>query len=120
MAKSSKNQMAVVARWLFLIGVLVALIVGLFGSFIGVSLTDAWVAIVLVIIGLLVGFLNVTEKESMPFLLAGTALVVINYAASGALSALSPVQEVVKGLSVLVVPATVVVALKTIFALAKD
>jgi len=112
--------MAVVARWLFVIGVLIALIVGLFGPFIGMSLTDAWVTIVLLIIGLIVGFLNVTEKESMPFLLAGTALVVINFTANGALSALAPVQEVVKGLSVLVVPAVIVVALKTIFALAKD
>jgi hypothetical protein len=120
MAKSSTKQMAVIARWLFIIGIIIAVIVGLFGSYIGITLSDAWVAIVLLIIGILVGFLNVTEKESMPFLLAGTALVIINYCSSGALGALPWAQEIVKALSVLLVPATIIVALKTVISLAKD
>jgi hypothetical protein len=120
MAKSSTNQMAMVARWLFVIGVIIAVVLGLIGSYIGVTLANPWVVIILVVIGLVVGFLNVTEKESSAFLLAAIGLVIINNMSSSSLGAIPPLQEVVKGISILAVPAAIVVALKTIFTIAKD
>ena len=54
-------------RWLFLVGLVIAILAGLFLNF-------GWVTWVLAILGLVVGFLNVTSEETRGFLLAGIAL----------------------------------------------
>ena len=59
-----------IGGWAFLIDVLLALVFAFFGRF-----ADwAWL---LVILGLIIGFLNITERETQRFLMAGTVLVII-------------------------------------------
>lgn len=62
-------------EWAFLAGVALAVIVGLFSSFLGSSLP--MVMAVLAVLGLVVGFLNVQEKEMNSFLIATIALLLV-------------------------------------------
>ena len=59
-----------IGQWGFVIGLAIAVIIGLF------NVTDNWVYLVLVVLGLLVGLMNVTSRESLGFLVAAIALMV--------------------------------------------
>lgn len=109
-------------EWSFVIGIGVAIVIGLFSS----SLTSdikGWLVLLLVVLGLIVGFLNITEKETTPFLVAAAALLITN--TSGDTLALIPtvgqyLTNIVQQIGVFVTPAAVVVAVKAIRSLAKD
>jgi len=101
--------------WAFLAGVIVAIIV----SFLGVSTTSGIWAIVLVIIGLLIGLLNVGGREMTTFLLASVSLVIVSYFGAASLLAVPYVGDILNALLVLFVPASVVVALRALFSTAK-
>ena len=109
-----------IGAWGFLVGIVLAVIIGLF------SFQGSWAYILLVLLGLMIGFLNVGDKDSMTFLLASLALVIVSGMGNNTLifiSNLSPVLEslsdVLSSLLVLFVPATVIVALKTVFSIAR-
>ena len=71
MAKKKGN---VIGGWAFLIGVVLALIIGL--GFTGTyQATATWI---LVIIGLVVGLLNIADEEASPFLMSATVLVIVS------------------------------------------
>jgi len=108
-------------EWAFLIGVLLAVIFGFFkaGQWAGV------LTLVLVIAGLVVGFLNISEKETTPFLIAAVALMATGAANLQVIDGLIPnvgtwLQNIVENIAVLVTPAAIVVALKAIRSLARD
>ena len=106
-------------EWSFIIGVVLAIMFGF--------IPEQWegmVTLLLVILGLIVGFLNISEKESTPFLVAAAALMIT--AIAGATLGLIPpqvlgnfLQNAVEKIGVFVAPAAVVVALKSIHSLAK-
>lgn len=122
MAKGSTDLLAKVGSWAFIIGVIIALIVGIFSD----VEKSAIAAAVLVVLGLIVGFLNVTGRETTPFLLAAISLVIVSDFGSKAFSAIEPVAvgDAMSGtliaLLFFVIPATIIVALKAIYALAHD
>lgn len=62
-----------VGRWAFLIGMLISVLVGLATEIPGA-------AAIIFLLGLLVGLLNVPEKESTPFLVAVIALLILGVA----------------------------------------
>ncbi len=108
-----------VGNYSFIIGVIIAIVLGVFS--LG-TLTPV-LASLLVVLGLIVGFLNVTGKETREFLLVGVVLI-IAAAMGGASATLGGVQYIGQYLSgiltqvlAFVVPATVVVALKDIWGL---
>ena len=111
MAKGSGG----IGGWAFIIGVIVAVLLGLFGG----ALNQLWMGI-LVVIGLIVGFLNVSSAESTDFLLSSVALVIVASLGSNALSSINVLSNVLNAIMALVVPATVIVALKSIYSLAKN
>ena len=109
----------------FIIGVIIAVVLGLATSQLGSA--AAWLWSLLVLLGLVVGFLNVSGKETKEFLWVAVALVVVAYAGSAQINSWSNVQfigQYLKGIfySILafVVPASVVVALKDVWMLAKS
>ena len=109
-------------EWAFIIGVLIAIAIGLFAGNLGQNL-QGWLVLLLVVLGLIVGLLNVSEKETTPFLVAAAALLITGTAGSSL--AIIPVigsylQDIVMNIAVFVTPATIVVALKAIQSLAKD
>ena len=116
-AKSSGNMMAKVGAWAFIVGVILALVSGFW------ALNPTWTS-VLIVLGLLVGFLNITGKEVNQFLFAGLVLVVMASLGGTVLSRIAVVgpalQNIFSALVVFVVPATLVVALKAIYSVAHD
>lgn len=112
MAKASLGD--VVGGWAFLIGVLLAVVVGLFPN-----VGTPGVMMVLAIVGLIVGFLNVGDKEVTPFLFSGLVLVLISSAGIGLMADIPFVSGILTALLTIFVPATVVVAVKNVLSLAK-
>ena len=110
-----------IGSYSFIIGVIIAVVLGI----VSLGAATPWLASLLVVLGLIVGFLNVTGKETQEFLLIA-AVLVIAASMGGASATIGSVQYIGKYLSgiftqvlAFVVPATVVVALKDIAALTK-
>lgn len=113
-----------IGNYSFIIGVVLAVVLGLAAPRLGSA--AAWLWSLLVVLGLVVGFLNISGKETKEFLMVTVALVIVAYAASAQINSWSNIQFVgqyLKGMfdSILafVVPASVVVALKDVWELAK-
>jgi hypothetical protein len=70
MAKEAKY-----GEWAFLAGMILSLLVGVASGFLGASLPLVYG--LLALLGLVVGFLNVNEKEVMLFLVSTIALLVV-------------------------------------------
>ena len=77
----------------------------------------------LVVLGLIVGLLNVTERETTPFLVAAAALMLTGLSGD-TLSNIPKIGSYLSGIvvqiAVFVTPAAIVVALKAIQSLAKE
>ncbi len=101
--------------WAFLIGLVIAVIVG-FGF--GGNLNQGMV-LTLFVIGLIVGLLNVADEEATPFLMSGVVLVIVASLSKDVLSTVAFIGSVLDALLILFVPATVIVAVKNVFQLAK-
>ncbi len=113
-----------IGNYSFIIGVIIAVVLGLAAPVLGQA--TPWLWSLLVVLGLAVGFLNVTGKETKEFLLVTVVLVIVAFAGSAQVDSWKDVQLIgtfLKGIfdSILafVVPASVVVALKDVWALAK-
>jgi hypothetical protein len=113
MVKESKT-IQLVGSWAFLIGMIIAIVAGFWDL-------NPIVTSLLIVLGLIVGFLNVTGRETTPFLLATVSLVIVADFGGKTLSEVSIVlARIFKTIVVFVVPATIIVALKAIYALASD
>ncbi len=125
--KSKENS---VGAWAFLIGVVLAIVIGIATKLISIPALISYspqIYAILVILGLIVGFsINVTGKNSQTFLITGAVLVVVSKfgmeSVTGSLIGIGIgdiVSSTFAALLVLFVPATIVVAIKTVFGLAK-
>lgn len=112
MAKVGSGK-AMLGRWAFLIGVVLSVLFGIISGW-------SWLPVLLVVLGLVVGFLNIGDKEVHQFMMAGTVLVLMGYFGGQTLSSVSYLGAIFNNLLTLFVPATVVVAVKSVFALARD
>lgn len=119
--KRSMNQLG---AWAFLVGVVLAVILGIFNDQL-VSVNNVIIAI-LVIAGILVGLFNVKDKESSKFLLAALALVIVSYLGDNAISAWTAIpaagemlRNILTALLILFVPTSIIVALRAVFEIAK-
>ncbi|MBW2966817.1 hypothetical protein KY342_06970 [Candidatus Woesearchaeota archaeon] len=112
-----------VGKYAYIVGVIAAVIVGALASYLGAALS--WLTSLVILAGLIVGFMNVGTKEIKEFLLVSTVLVIVAFAggAAGTLGKVEIVGPYLAGiftqLLAFVVPATVVVALKEVLMLAK-
>ncbi|MDP6648338.1 MAG: hypothetical protein QGH34_03020 [Candidatus Woesearchaeota archaeon] len=114
-----------IGHYAFIIGVIIAVVLGLAASQLP-GTAGAWLASVLVVLGLVVGFLNVSGKETKEFLWVTVALVVVAFAGKSQIELWANVQligsyltGVFNSILAFVVPASVIVALKDVWALAK-
>lgn len=118
-----------VGSYAFLIGVLLAVVFGII-AVVAADLVDGMAGIVtllLVFLGLIVGFLNIHDKHISDFLIAAIAIAMIGGTAGGliALDSVLPglgviLVNIVLGIQALVVAAALVVGLKKIFSLSKE
>lgn len=118
-----KSRENLIGAWAFLVGIVLAVIVGIVAG----NRTSPWILGVLAILGLVVGYF-VSENNSQTFLLASVSLVIVSFAGIQGLVLDAAIRGVAIGrivssvmgaLLVLFVPATVVVALKVVFSIAK-
>ncbi len=124
--KSRENKLGAYA---FLVGVVLAVLIGLSTTLISLPSLNKYspqIYGILLLLGILVGFMNVTGKDSQTFMIAGTVLVIVSAsgmnAVTGSLIGIrigSVAREVFGALLALFVPATIIVALKTVFSIAK-
>lgn len=124
--KSKENT---IGAWTFLIGVILAIGIGIFTTLLPIPALKEYspqIYAILVLIGLAVGFLNVTGKDTQTFLIAGTVLVIVSKfgleSVTGTLIGIGigdAVSSVFGALIALFAPATIIVALKTVFSIAK-
>jgi hypothetical protein len=114
---SKKSTTGTVGAWSFIVGGLVAIILGAIPSIAG-----AWVIGLLLVLGLIVGLLNITDHEVLPFLIACVAFLVaaptFGVALGGVVSGFDWLIRILNNLAVFVLPAAVVASIKAIFALA--
>ena len=108
-----------IGAWAFLIGVVAAVTLGAFSAQI-VGQTQNIVLWSLIIIGFIVGLLNITNKETDKFLFAGLTLVIVSYMGRGVLVIIPQLSNVLSALLILFIPTTIIVALKSVFKMAKD
>jgi hypothetical protein len=104
-----------IGGWAFLIGVVLAVIVGAWQG--TLSTTFQYI---LVIIGLIVGLLNIADKETMPFLTSGAILIIVSALGGNTMAGIQFLPGILAALLTLFVPATIVVAIKNVFGLARD
>ncbi len=103
--------------WAFLIGVILAVIFAFVAG-------GAWLGWALVVIGLIIGLLNIADTEVQPFLIAGAILVIISYFGGAVFANLKIAdvaffKNILDNMLYLFVPATIIVALKSVFSMAK-
>jgi len=112
------DLVAKIGSWAFIIGVVIALVVGIF------SRKEPIVTTILILLGLIVGLLNVTGRETTPFLLASVSLVIVSSMGGSALADVATIgatlKNILSAIMIFVMPATIIVALKAIYALAHD
>ncbi len=113
---SSGSGSAMLGSWSFLIGLVLAVLLGLglTGAF---QSTILWVVFLL---GIVVGLLNITHSEVGAFLTSGTVLVLVSWLGADVVQGVSPILGgVLQGILTLFVPATIIVALRSVFVLAR-
>ncbi len=114
------DALAKVGSWAFILGVIIAVVAGL----VDLGGNSATVTGLLIALGMIVGFLNVTGKETTAFLLASVSLVFVSKFGAEVMGAVPTIGPYINGvfgaILTFVVPATIIVALKAIYALAAD
>ncbi len=126
--KSKENS---VGAWAFLIGVVLAVIIGIStSSFLPLSKITQYsspIYGILVLLGLIIGFsIKVSEKDSQAFLLTGAVIVLVSkFGMESVIGSLigigigDTVASTFSALLTLFVPATIVVAIKNVFSMAR-
>lgn len=112
-----------VGPWAFIVGVVIAILGGVFSSM-AVAYQSS-ILLILVILGLLVGFLNIKDKEVSIFLIAAIALMstssVAGWESLNSFANIGTILKVVlSNIGVFVAPAAVIVSLKAVFGVAKN
>jgi hypothetical protein len=125
--KSRENS---IGAWAFFIGVILAILIGL--STLLIPLPElkkysSFIYFLLVILGIIIGVsINVTGKDSQAFLITGAVIVIVSkFGMESVISSLigigvgDTISSIFASLLTLFVPATIIVALKTVFGLAR-
>jgi hypothetical protein len=105
-------------EWVFILGVVIAIISGL--AYQAMDPASAqYITVVLVVLGLVVGFLNIKDKEITNFLIAVIAIVAVGAANLQDIFIIGPyLARMVLNVAAFVAPAALVVALKSVYNMA--
>jgi len=133
----SKMEMEEIARWAYIAFVVLAIVMGLAVGYMAydaelhwadttVADTNGWVILIMLILGIIIGITSITAKEVTPFLIATIALIVA--AAANVWSPLGNIHEllyywatgILNYIVAFAAPAAVIIAIKSVLAMAKD
>lgn len=113
MDKMNHNQLG---QWAFLIGVLLAIVLGLFPG-----LSTAGVSMLFLVLGLVVGFLNISEEEYHSFLLVVVTLLLVGTGGLGELPGVGVyISPILDNIGSFVGPAALVVALTALVKIGRN
>jgi|TARA_Y100000034_G_scaffold119411_1_gene161184 hypothetical protein len=84
-AMMTPTSSAGLGRIAFLLGFAVALVAGLIGAVTGLGNYAGWISLILVILGIVVGFLNIHKAERQSFIIAAIALSMLGLVSFNAL-----------------------------------
>lgn len=130
--KAAKSEKAkVLGAWAFVIGMIIAVVLALASVWLGWGINEVGaLSLVLVILGLIVGLVNISEAESTQFLLAALVLVVLPVGfgrldmlpavGAGGIGIGAILSTIVHYISMFVAPAALVVALKAMYSAARE
>ena len=109
----------VIGKWAFTIGLIIAII----ATFMTGVVSASTILLILFILGLIVGYLNISEKQLTKFLLATIALILLGVGSISALSIIGTISgylnSILANLIAFVSAAALVVALKSIYVTSK-
>ena len=115
MAKKQSSR-SNLGHYAFLVGILIAIIIGLFPT---TETIRSAVTVILVVLGIVVGLLNITARETTESLVAAIALMTASAANYMVIPNLGGVlQTILEYIVTFVAPAAIIVSLKTIKQLA--
>lgn len=106
-----------IGRWAFILGIIIAVLLGF--------VTFAYSTLVLVILGLIVGFMNITDKETHDYLVAVIALLVIGFSGLQVFNVLGGglvdwLETVLTSFIVFVAASGLIVALKAVLQMQRE
>jgi hypothetical protein len=115
MATGGKGILGFVGFWAFIIGFILAILAGIIWP------ANQAIVVVLVVLGIIVGLLNISAKEFTLLLLATIALVVVGNAFEplGALRVGEVLGNILSRIGILVAPAAIIAAIKALWSVAK-
>jgi hypothetical protein len=112
-------ELDLIGKWAFVIGLVIAILAALAGNVI----TATTIALILFILGLVVGFLNIDKKNTTEFLVAVIALLILGVSSLGALSViggtLAYLESILANFTAFVAAAALVVSIKAIIVTSK-
>jgi len=106
-----KYNLVKIGHWALIFGLILAILAG-FAAI-------PFLAAILFILGLIIGFLNVTEKESTPFLVAVIAFLLIGVAGLQIGQSTPFIPSILNNLIALMSAAGLIVAVKQVLSIAK-
>lgn len=128
-----KSQENTFGAWVFLIGMIIAIVVGVFASLIpslfgvpSLIKSSQIIYATLVVLGIIVGFsINISARDEQTFLIAGVVIVIVSKFGMESVTASliglgigDTTTTIFAAMLALFVPATIIVALKTVFSIA--
>lgn len=125
-------DMEKIAHWLFTIFVIIAIVMGLVVGYLAynhdanLSNINAYVTLLLLVLGIIVGLVTITAKEVTPFLIATIALIVASI--SNVWLPLHTIHDllyqwatyILNYIVAFVAPAAVIIAIKAVFGMEKS
>jgi hypothetical protein len=118
MAKN-ESMMAQVGGWAFIVGLVIAI-----GAALMNTSLDSGTVLILAILGLLVGVLNISEKEAMTFMVATLVFMIASSSLNVILLAVpffgATLPAILRNIVVFVAPGAAIVALKALYDVTKS
>ncbi len=114
-----------IGKWAFVIAAVISIITGIGAGLNQAWASNAWITAVLVVLGLTVGFVNITAREVQGFLIASVAVLLANGAG---LASLFPgmiqfgaiLAGIVVKIVITIAPAALIVALRSVYGFAAE
>ncbi len=125
MIRSRENLLGARA---FMVGIVLAITFGILGASLELGGLNAIILAALVILGIIIGFINVLPGDVNTFLMASVSLVIVSFAGSAGIKNIeflnieigNIVSSTLGALLVLLVPATIIVAIKSLFSISQS
>ncbi len=117
---TGSNIWSKVGVWSYIAGLVIALLVAIFSGIGGLA---SWAIWTLVILGVIVGLLNIGDDEVLMYLVASVAFVVSASALEGVFAAvggLTMIETFMNAIIVFTAPGALVVAFKALYQVAKS